>query len=72
MTPAAQQKIRQALNEIEKAQLALGRACEALSPVVGMVKEWERVGKLYDKVNAEWHRLNRQDGPFRLDSEPKP
>jgi hypothetical protein len=71
MTHAAQAKVAQALRDIEAAQVLLGNDCAALSPVVGLVKEWERIGKLYDKVKAEWHRLNQMDGPFRLDSEPK-
>jgi hypothetical protein len=69
MTPAAQEKIRIALQEIEAAQASLGKACESLSPIVGLVAEWERVRRLYDRVQAEWHRLNRRDGQFRLDSE---
>lgn len=71
MTPAAKDKVRRALASIERAQNLLADACSELSPVVGLVKEWERLGKLHDKVKAEWHRLNGLDGPFRLDSEPK-
>lgn len=72
MTPAAGAKINRALVLIERAQNALSEACAELSPVVGVCPEWERVGKLADRVKAQWHRLNRLDGPFRLDSEAKP
>jgi hypothetical protein len=71
MTPAALRKVRAALNEIEQAQNHLANACSELSPVIGLIKEYERLGELCDKVKAEWHRLNGLDGPFRLDSEPK-
>lgn len=71
MTPAARRKIQLALKELESAQRALGNACEELSPIVGLSDDWERVGKLYDTVKAEWHRINALEGPFRLDSEDK-
>jgi hypothetical protein len=71
MTPAAEEKKHRALGHLEAAQRELGYALENLSPVVGLVKEWERVGKLYGTVNALWHRLNGLAGPFRLDSEPR-
>ncbi len=71
MTLAARKKIREALAHIEAAQNHLGAACSDISPVVGLVKEWERLGKLCDKVKTEWYRLNELEGPFRLDSEPK-
>ncbi len=69
MTPAARERVMTALVHLQAAQNHLADACSDISPVVGMVKEWERLGKLYDKVKAEWHRLNRLDGAFRLDSE---
>ena len=72
MTPAAKARVRDALRHIEAAQLELHRAMDSLSPVVGLVEEHERVGDLYDKVKAEWYRLDGLDGPFRLDSEPRP
>ena len=53
----AQRKVRAALESIEAAQRLLGRACEELSPIIGAVGPWGRVGKLYDKVHAEWHRV---------------
>jgi hypothetical protein len=69
MTPAAAANVREALASIERAQDELNRACSALSPVCGLMREWERLGKLADKVKAEWHRLNGLDGPFHLDDE---
>lgn len=54
----AQRKVRAALVSIEAAQRLLGKACEELSPIIGGAPAWGRVGKLYDKVHAEWHRVN--------------
>jgi hypothetical protein len=52
----AERKVRTALDLIESAQRQLGRACAELSPVIGGIGPWGRVGKLYDRVHAEWHR----------------
>jgi hypothetical protein len=71
MTPAAQEKITEALKCIEDAQNRLDEACQHLCPIVGLVKEWERLGKLAERVNAEWHLVNALSGPFRLDTEPR-
>jgi hypothetical protein len=54
----AQRKVRAALDHIEAAQRLLGSACEELCPIIGAAPAWGRVGKLYDKVHAEWHRVN--------------
>jgi hypothetical protein len=54
----AERKVRAALANIEAAQRLLGKACEELCPIIGAVGPWGRVGKLYDKVHAEWHRVN--------------
>jgi hypothetical protein len=58
-----------ALRHIEQAQRSLLYASEELSPVVGLVDEWERLGGLYDAVKQQWHAINELSGPFRLDSE---
>ncbi len=61
-----------ACQKIEAAQRLLGDACGDLSSVLGLCPEWERVGKLYDKVHAEWHRVNlKVEGGFDLDSDSK-
>jgi hypothetical protein len=54
----AERKVRAALDHLEAAQRELGRACEELSPIIGAVTPWGRAGKLYDRIHAEWHRLN--------------
>lgn len=81
-TPAAEAKVEEALRLIEQAQNILDRAAQQLCPIIGLVKEWQRVGTLSDKCKAEWHRLNelvgtKPDGErlrngLRLDSEPDP
>lgn len=68
----AREKIAYACKQIEAAQRLLGRACEELCPIVGLAKEWERLGNLYDKVHAEWHRVNlKVEGGFDLDGDAK-
>lgn len=71
-TPAAEQKVQNALAKIESAQRLLGDACAELSPVVGAAGDWKRVGALYDRVHEEWRKLayDAHNG-WRLDSEAK-
>jgi hypothetical protein len=54
----AERRVRAALANVEAAQRELGRACEEMSAIIGGIPPWERLGKLYDRVHAEWHRLN--------------
>lgn len=73
MTPAAAFQIEKALDRIERAQVELNAACAELSPLVGLIPEWKRVGALADRVKVQWHRLEnirrkRKPG-VRLDSE---
>lgn len=56
----AQARVKQALSEIEDAQRSLARAAELLCPIVGFVNEWSVVGRLYDRVKAHWHKVNRR------------
>lgn len=49
------QRCAAALDKIERAQSLLGAACSDLSPIVGGVKTWQRLGKLFDGVQALWH-----------------
>lgn len=69
----AQAKVDRALEHVEAAQRLLGRACEELCPIVGVIDRWEAIGKLYDDVHAEWHRLNlrRSASNLTLDSDAK-
>lgn len=62
-------RIRLALKMIEQAQNLLNEAASSVCPIVGLVKDHERIGKLADKVKAEWHRLNGRtvDEVFELD-----
>lgn len=54
----AEQRILSALKRIERAQTELNEACSDLSSVLGMVRNWERCGKVANSVKAFWHRLN--------------
>lgn len=54
----ADARIREALKRIEHAQAELYEACSDLSPIIGMAKQWEAVGKEADRVKALWHRVN--------------
>lgn len=54
----ADDKIIQALRKIVQAQSLLYQACEDLSPVVGMAKEWELIGKEAVRVKTMWHKVN--------------
>ncbi len=68
----ARARVRRALALIEQAQNTLNEACAQLSPVTGFVRDWERVGKVADQVNAAWHRLNgRDDSEADLDGDAK-
>jgi hypothetical protein len=51
-------RIQSALRRIEHAQRELYDACSDVSSVRGLVHEWERLGKLADRVKQEWHKLN--------------
>ena len=55
---AADEKVAAALDHIERAQRDLGEACALLCPIIGGVKAWERVSKLYDRMHAEWCRIH--------------
>ena len=54
---AAQERIRAATEHIENAQHELERACSALSSLNWMHGEQLRVGKLAEKVKAQFYRL---------------
>lgn len=53
-----ERRMQEALDAMERAQRELGKACEALCPVLGGLNHWKRVGKLYDAVNEAWHNVN--------------
>ncbi len=67
----AERKVRAALDHIEAAQNLIERACQELCPVIGALPAWTRIGKLRDRVNAEWHRLYevRPRGGYGLDED---
>jgi hypothetical protein len=67
-------RVRVALKKIEAAQGLLGEACAALSPICYGHPAQVRVGKLYDRVHAEWYRTQRllDDKRIELDHDPKP
>ena len=65
----ARGRIESALTKIERAQNLLYEAAAELSPILGMVKQWERVCKLGDKCKENWHALDRdrQKKSYRID-----
>lgn len=69
----ARRQMDMALEAIEATQRLIGEACQLLCPLTPLCRDWERLGKLYDKVNAEWHRLNlvRNGGRYDLDTDAK-
>jgi transposase InsO family protein len=50
----------------ERAQRLLGEALAELSPIVGGMVEWKRLGKLYEALHAQWYRLERLRANPRL------
>ena len=69
----ARAKARRALRHIEEAQNQLRIACEELCPIDGMVRQWDLVGKEYDRVHALWHKVNLRANAddYDLDSDAK-
>jgi hypothetical protein len=68
----ALRRVNRALNEIQAAQDALGRASAELSSVQYGAPTQDRIGKLYDRVHAEWYRTRRllDDARIRIDRDP--
>jgi hypothetical protein len=65
----AERLVQRALDHIERAERELDAACQALSPVIGALPDWQRIGKLSLKVHAMWQRLHevKPRGGYRLD-----
>src|SRR5262245_31976310 len=51
-------RIKLALNKIEEAQNLLFSACGDLSPIMGVIPNHRRIGKLADAVKAAWYKLD--------------
>ena len=73
----ARARVRRALDEIQEAQNALGRALEQLSPITGgALPTYSKGHKLYDQIHAYWYKVKalaeqpRAD-KLGLDREPK-
>jgi hypothetical protein len=73
---AAEARVRAALRDIQEAQSLIGRASQALSSVVGMVPEWNRLGRVYNQVRGAWYAVEskgqrlRGRRALRIDHEP--
>jgi hypothetical protein len=65
----AERRVARALELVERAQHTLERACEELSPVIGALPDWQRIGKLADRVHDAWRRLayEKPTGGYGLD-----
>ena len=55
-----EQEMARALDELQRAQNGLARACAALSPILGAAPDWRAVSALHDRVKAAWHRVNKK------------
>jgi hypothetical protein len=62
---AAEARVSEALEQVEEAQMLLGRACASLSSVVGMVSEWRKLSARYDQVHAAWYAVERKAAALR-------
>lgn len=58
---------------IQKAQYLIGDACQLMCPITPLCEDWEKLGKVYDVIHAEWHRLNlvRNGNHYDLDGDEK-
>jgi hypothetical protein len=65
----AAERIALALTKIERAQNLLSEAAAELSPILGMVKQWDKLCKLGDKCKENWYALDgaRQKKAYRID-----
>jgi hypothetical protein len=68
---AAELRVRNALQHIERAQNELARACAELSSIRGAMPMWRKISRLHDVVKAAWYAINDKDrGRWQLDREP--
>lgn len=51
--------VLEALESIEAAQNAVEEAAQALCPVPGFAREWMHLTRLFSRVKAEWHRIEK-------------
>jgi hypothetical protein len=63
----AEARIQRALDHIEQAQRLMDRACQEISSIEGMCPDWQRLGKIHQRIEAEWHRLNHRRKTARYD-----
>lgn len=71
-TAIAEEKIKTALRLIERAQGELNEACAQISPIIGMVAEWEKLGAEAMRVKKLWHQVNdrfqSERGDWKVDA----
>ena len=70
-TPGAVEKVREAMAAVERAQHALDRACQLLSPVRRGLSVYEATGREVLRCRALWDRVRRllQREGLSLDTE---
>ena len=56
--PAAEIRVKNALDSIEEALRLVEQATQALSRVDGMIPEWERLGSLCDRLQQTWYAVS--------------
>lgn len=63
----ARRRVEEALRLLEQAQQLTGRAHSLLASVVGVLPQFERVGKLYDRIKDTWHFVAKRRDSAALD-----
>jgi hypothetical protein len=57
---AAEGRVQAALEALDEARRCVEQAGQALCPVKGFGKEWERLGDLDEKLRSQWYRVRRR------------
>jgi hypothetical protein len=60
LTDGERQKVRQALEHIERAHRLVLSAAEQLDSVPGLAGEWEATVGLYEAIKAHWYAVEQR------------
>lgn len=64
-------RISKAIEHVETAMVEIDRACEQLSPIMGMIPIWKKAGSLYNQIRGLLDKLEvlrNLSKPWELDS----
>lgn len=53
------ERVRQAISKVESAQILLREACMLISPIHGLIGEWEDIGTVYLQAKMASGRLSQ-------------